>query len=217
MKVPLTFILFYIICDWLPAQSVNLGFNSTDSGRNVSLQYENSQGSSEFSYGLCININNFHQIEMRSDLYRKKLYATKGYHFVGLNFTYHRYISIAEKSCLIPFIFYDSQTKYSTAAFLSTIVEYDSTLVQTRPEQGIVGRQVLDYFGPFFWFENNIGIGFRAMLTDRFYIKQRFGLGVNLILGHDDQILYRRFSWLDWEFSTLIHFSVGYRFKKKSS
>jgi len=210
MKIILACVLLCFIDYHLSGQSVNFGFNSTDSGKNVSFQYEFSKGMNEFSFGIGVNINDFRQIEMRSDLYRKKLYATKGHHFVNLNFTFQRYFIKDDKVCFNPFIFYDLQAKYSTAAFLSTFIEYDSTLVQTRPEQGIVGRQHLDYFGPFYWLENNIGVGFKAMLTEKLYIKQRFGAGMNLILGHDDQILYRRFSWFDWQFSTLMHFSVGW-------
>lgn len=213
MNKTLIYIAVIMLSTQTHAQGLIVGFNSTDSGRNISFQFEKSSGLNEYSYGFGVSINDFRQIEMRSDLYRKKLYATKGYHHINLNLTYQRYMKTDKVKCLNPFIFYDFQAKYSTAAFLSTFIEYDSTLVQTRPEQGIVGRQELNYFGPFFWLENNVGIGFKAMVIDKFYIKQRLGVGVNLILGYDDQILYRRFSWFDWEFSTLMHFSIGMKLR----
>ena len=114
---------------------------------------------------------------------------------------------------LEPFIFYDLQARYAPAALLSMYIEYDSTLVQTRTEQGIIGYEMLSYLGPFTWIEQNVGLGFKAPLTERFYLKQRFGVGVNMILGYDDSLVSKRFSWFDWEFSTLMHFSVGYTLK----
>src|SRR5690606_22096459 len=148
------------------------------------------------------------RIEMQDDLYKKKLFATKTHHHINLNFTYQRYVLEDKVICLEPFLFYDLQAKRATAAYLSVKIEYDSSYVRNWPGQGIIGYNVLDYFGPFFWLENNVGIGFKAMISDKMFIKQRFGVGVNFILGYDDQITYRKFSWFDWEFSTLMHFSI---------
>lgn len=217
-KLIIMVVFFFLIFQDLAAQSIDIGFNSTHSGRNITAQYELLKGKNEFSFGLGININKLAQNDDQNNFYKKRLFATEVAHYLNLNFTYQRYILSNKIRNIEPFVFYDLQAKYSTTRSRLILPHaFDSTLVVNKPEQGILYRETIENFGPFAWLENNIGIGFKAMITERLYIKQRFGVGVDLILGYDDQILYRRFSWFDWEFSTLMQFSVGYKFKKKSS
>lgn len=214
MRASIACILLCLIYQWLPAQSINIGFNSTHAGRNLTGQYETAKGKNEFSFGIGFNINKIAHNDDQNNFYKKRLYATETLNYLNLNFTYQRYIFSDKVKSIEPFVFYDLQAKYSTTRNrLILPYEYDSSLVVSNPEQGILYREYIEYFGPFLWLENNVGIGFKAMLTEKFYIKQRFGVGVNLILGHDDQILYRRFSWFDWEFSTLMHLSIGMKIR----
>lgn len=195
------------------SQSILLGYNSTASGRNLTVQYEIARKSHEFSMGLGYNINRYAHPDDQSNFYKKRLYATEPYHHVNLNLTYQRYILTKKVKGIRPFLFYDLQAKYSTT--MSRFVlpfRYDPSLVVNKPEEGILYRETVNYFGPFTWIENNIGIGFTADLTDKIYIKQRFGVGTHFILGYDDRIGHKLFSWFYWEFATLMHFSVGYRF-----
>lgn len=131
------------------------------------------------------------------------MFGTKPIHHLNIDFTYQRYI-FPEIETIEPFVFYDMQIKYSTT-FNRLVLPfaYDSSLVVNKPEEGILYREYIEFFGPFTWVENNIGIGFKAMLSERVYIKQRFGVGVYFILGHEDKLLIKRkfenasFQWFD--------------------
>src|SRR5690554_1149745 len=217
MKSSFICIFLFLVYQHLPGQGINIAFNSTASGRNLTGQYETTKGKNEFSFGVGVNLNNLRQIEIHDDIYRKKLFATKPHHHINLNFTYQRYVFVDKVKCLEPFLFYDLQAKHAVAAHLTNYVDYDSTLVAGRLEEGIVYMEFMEYFGPFFWIENNIGIGFKTMLTENLYIKQRFGVGVNFILGYEYKLSPAVYKWFDWEFSSLLHFSVGYRFNMKKS
>ncbi len=214
IAVVLNFIFYF----GTKGQSVNFGFNSTDSGRNITMQYEWTKGKNEFSFGLGFNFNKFAHNDDQEKLYKKRIYATKIYHRLNLDLTYQVYILENKIKNIHPFAFFDNQMKYSTTRNRTFIpFDYDSTLVTNDPAQGVIYRESIDYYGPFLWIENNVGLGFRADITERFYIKQRFGVGIDFILGHEDQILSRRFTWYDWEFSTLMHFSVGMRLMRRNS
>jgi len=216
MKLCITIACVFLGNIYLCAQGLNIGFNSTHTGRNVTAQYEIKRGKSEYSLGLGININMYGHPDNQANIYKKRLYATKWYHYFNADFTYQRYIFNEKTTAVKPFVFYDLQAKYSTTRNQMVLpYTYDSTLVVNRPEDGILYRERIEYFGPFWWLENNIGIGFTADITDRIYIKQRIGMGVDLILGYDDQIVPKLFTWWGWEFSGLIHTSIGIRLNKK--
>lgn len=215
--------LLIMTSSFLFSQSLNFGFNSTHSGRNVTLLFEQRIKNHEFSFGLGYNINKLAHNDDQGNIYKKRLYATKPVQHLNLELAYQRYVFPQMKS-IKPFIFYDIQIKYSTTRnrfFFG--YTYDSTLVVNRPEDGILYREYIRYYGPFTWVEQHIGIGFEADLTDRIYLKQRFGVGVDFILGYEDSLANKRktvngrYEWFDWEFSTLMHFSIGYRLRKKSS
>lgn len=196
------------------SQSINLGFNSTHSGRNITTQYEFKKKNSEYSFGLGFNINKLAHNDNQNNIYKKRLYATKPYHHINVNFTYQYYILTEKVKNIHLFVFYDLQAKYSTTRneFFYPY-GYDSTLVVNNPSQGIIYYQYITNFGPFLWLENNIGIGFTADLSDRFYLKQRLGFGADFILGYGDKLFTRQFKWFDYEFSGHFNVSVGYRFK----
>jgi len=200
------------------SQSINLGFNSTFSGRNISAQYEFKKNKSEYSIGLGYNINKFAHNDNQNNLYLKRLYATDPIHYLNINFTYQFYILTEKIKNIQVFLFYDLQAKYSTTRTeLILPYAYDPSLVIDDPEQGIVYAKYIEFFGPFLWLENNIGIGFTADLNDRLYIKQRIGVGTVFILGYDDQIAAKLFSWYGFGFSTLFQFSVGVRLHKSKN
>lgn len=183
------------------SQSINVGFNSTHSGRNVTVQFEKQFKKHEFSIGLGYNINKYAHPDNQNYIYKKRFYASNAAEHLNLNLTYQRYV-LPNLDCIKPFLFYDFQGRYGST-------HNDLTgWVSSTGDGGRVYTEHMASFGPFAWLENNIGIGFTADITDRFYLKQKFGGGAMLIVGSDKQLPG---DGVEWELSTLIHFSVGMR------
>lgn len=195
-------------------QSVNLAFNSTRAGRNITIQYELEKKVHEWSFGLGVNINKLAHNDDQNNVYKKRIFATEPLHHLNLNLTYQRYVFSELKGCIKPFLFYDLQAKYSTTRnrFIFP-VGIDSTNFQNDPDGSILYKEFIRYFGPFLWFENNIGIGFKAHITERWYIKQRFGVGLLLTIGDDNNLADRINSRVNWEFAELLHFGIGMNIK----
>jgi hypothetical protein len=192
------------------SQSVNLSFNSTRAGRNVTVQYEFVKENHEWSFGLGVNINKMAHNDDQGNVYKKRMFATEPLHHLNLNATYQRYIFPKLKGCIKPFIFYDLQAKYSpTRNRFFLPVGIDSTNFQNDPEGSILYKEFIRSYGPFLWLENNIGIGFKAQITERWYVKQRFGVGLMFTIGDDDLLADRIDSRVNWEFAELLHFGIG--------
>jgi hypothetical protein len=207
-------LVFAILCSCvlknLHSQSVNLAFNSTRAGRNVTVQYELVKENHEWSFGLGVNINKMAHNDDQGNVYKKRMFATEPLHYLNLNATYQRYIFTGLKGCIKPFVFYDVQAKYSpTRNRFFLPVGIDSTNFQNDPEGSILYKEFIRSYGPFFWLENNIGIGFKAQITEQWYIKQRFGVGLMFTIGDDDLLADRIDSRVNWEFAELLHFGVG--------
>ena len=89
--------------------------------------------------------------------------------------------------------------------------DYDSTYLYTEhPEDGIVYKNYIRYYGPFTWLANNIGIGFIANITKQFYLQQRFGAGMVFIFGNEPILVKYN---TRWEFIGLINIALIYKFK----
>lgn len=195
-------------------QGLNLAFNSTRAGRNVTVQYEFEKQNHEWSFGLGVNINKRAHNDDQGNVYKKRMFATEPLHYLNFNATYQRYIFTKLKGCLKPFVFYDLQAKYSTTRNRFFFpVGIDSTNFQNDPDGSILYKEFIRSYGPFLWLESNIGIGFKARLTDLWYIKQRFGVGLVSIIGDDDLLADRIDSKVVWEFAELLHFGVGINIK----
>jgi hypothetical protein len=215
MKLHFT-VLLLLLSASISAQALLFEVNSTGAGRNVGVQWEKSWSKNTFGVGVGCNINKIAHSDDQFNLYRKRLYATKAVHFINLHLTYDRAILPSLPSHIKPFLFFDVQAKYSgTRNRFFLPYSYDSTATWLKPEDGIRYKEYINFYGPFLWVEPNVGIGFRAMLSQRFYLKQQVGVGVLLTFGSDDQITYRQFTPFDWEFAGLIQVGLGWKFLPK--
>ncbi len=189
---PILFTLFILFATTVFAQvDLLTSFNSTPSGRNISLTISKTNSAThEFGAGLRYNIGMLAMPDDQQNIYYKRLYpSTFAQHF-GVQGFYHRYI-LKSWEHVNPFLFYDIQAAYSTTRNNNC---YSENTVR---------------FGPFTWVEQNVGVGFKVDLADRFFISQKIGVGGMLIFGSDEQLLKTS---ANWEFGGLINFGVGYRF-----
>lgn len=167
-------------------------FNSTTSGRNVSLTVSNTnKNGHEIGAGLRYNIGMLAMPDDQGNIYYKRLYPSAFGQYFGVESFYHYHI-LDNWEHVKPFVFYDMQVAYSTTRNNDC---YSKNTAQ---------------FGPFTWLEQTIGVGFKADLAGQFFISQKIGVGGCLIFGNEEQLLK---SSVAWEFGGLINVGIGYRFK----
>jgi len=128
---------------------------------------------------------------------------------LNFNFSYQRFILKNTKS-IRPFAFYDVQAKH---AHTRGTVSFTPSTEQNPTAMD--GDGYVYSPDPFTWVEQTIGLGFTADLTERFYLKQRFGVGINLMFADQTANSSNRTA-PTWEFGSLLSFGVGMRFSGKS-
>lgn len=217
MKQLLFYFLFFCSININAQTELATTFNSTHSGRNIALSISKTYSSkNEFGGGVRYNLGMLAMPDDQNNVFYKRLYPSEFYQNWGIIGYYHRYI-LKKWEYVRPFLFYDIQATYSTTR--------NRTLTPTG--YAVDGHNLyveyIDRWGPFTWIEQNIGIGFKADLTDRFFIMQKIGFGNCFILGKDTNgyvydnerviLLDKYFNWFTTEFGGIIHIGVGYRFK----
>ncbi len=192
-------------------QEIGIDYFSTGAGENITVNYTQNIRHNGFTIGLGCNLNSIKQSDDQNNIYYKRLYATKPIHYLNINASYQRYV-FNHLEHIHFFAFYNFQMKYSTTRTRMYIpYTYDTTLVVNAPEDGILYKNVVEYFGPFFWLENSIGIGTKVNITDKLAIQQKIGGGIHLIIG-DDIKLFKPTT--EWEFIGLINIGLLYNIGK---
>ena len=200
-----------LIAGQMFSQSIDINYYSTDAGRNLTAAFSKKFNKNEVGVGLGYNINRIIQPDDQNNIYHKRLFATKPYHHLNLNLFYHRYVFTQLKH-IKPFVFYDFQLKYSTTRSSMYLgYKLDTTInASTFDGQILYAKKVTNY-GPFWWMENMIGVGFTVDITDKWYLKQKAGLGINFIYGETPNIVMNG-GKLDHEYGLLLNIGVGFRF-----
>lgn len=210
--------LILFICNLTSfSQNIGIDFNSTGAGRNITATFLKDISHNTISIGIGYNINSIKQPDDQSNIFYKRLYATTPAQHLNFNLSYQHDIFYNLKN-IKPFVFNDLQIKYSTTRSSMYIpYDYDTTYLNTsKPEDGILYKKQIAYFGPYAWIENSIGIGFKVDITDRFYLQQRFGAGIHLIYGYGSGNDIALKPKTEWEFIGLLNIGIVYRLKKKS-
>ncbi|HPE39863.1 MAG TPA: hypothetical protein PLI77_02110 [Bacteroidales bacterium] len=193
------------------SQNLNLTLYSTGTGKNVTLSYSKEYKSMEFGIGLGCNINSIKQPDDQPNIYYKRLYATKPLHFLNFNLYYNQHI-FNRFDQFKPYIFYDFQMKYSTTRSNMYIIDrIDSTIISSDPADQYLYRNYTEYFGPFLWIENNLGLGMKINITEKLFISQKIGLGIHFIIGEEPKLFMNKDSMF-WEFHDFYAFTVGFKF-----
>jgi hypothetical protein len=193
------------------SQNLNLTLYSTGTGKNVTLSYSKEYKSMEFGIGLGCNINSIKQPDDQPNIYYKRLYATKPLHFLNFNLYYNQHI-FNRFDQFKPYIFYDFQMKYSTTRSNMYIIDrIDSTIISSDPADQYLYRNYTEYFGPFLWIENNLGLGMKINITEKLFFSQKIGLGIHFIIGEEPKLFMNKDSMF-WEFHDFYAFTVGFKF-----
>jgi hypothetical protein len=204
MKKQILTVIFLLISTMLMSQdALTFSYNATESGRNVAFDYSKMFNSKhEIGAGLRININSITQPDDQSNIYYKRLYAIYFYQFFGLHIYYHRMI-LEKWQCIKPYFFYDLQlTKSTTRSSMFIPYSYDTN-------GDVLYKNYVEYFGPFLWIDQNIGMGFKAKLFKSLFLFENIGVGMTFILGEDKKLptTYDKFSR---ELGCLISVGISY-------
>jgi hypothetical protein len=197
-------LLVFSSCFVLGQNDLQFGFNSTTAGRNLVLGYSKTVNSKNtFGIGLRININKVKHPDDQMNVFYKRLFATELYQYFGIQANYHRAF-LPNLQCLKPYLFYDLQlTKASTWNRMFLPYSYDTN-------GDVLYKEYREYFGPFWWIEQSVGIGYRVKIANSLYMYQNIGAGITFILGEDKKrpLTYDKFSW---EFGYLFSIGISYR------
>lgn len=190
---------------------LSIGFNSTMAGRSATLTFSRTiNNKNEFGGGLRYNINKLAHVDDQNKSYYKRLYATKPLHYIGIVGYYH-YQVFQKLKYIKPFLFYDLQATYSTTRNRMLLpYSYDIN-------GDVLYKEYIEYFGPFTWVEQNLGIGFKVDIINNWYLYQKYGAGMSFILGYDKKRLDKYFDWFAWEFGALVNVGIGYRIEPKKN
>jgi hypothetical protein len=204
----LFFLIIAFFCFNGNAQNINLIYYSTGAGKNVTLAYSKEWKTAEFGIGLGCNINSIKQPDDQSNIYYKRLFATKPIHYLNFNMFFNKYF-FKNLGQFKPFLFYDFQLKYSTtrsSMFSPYII--DTTDNFSDIVDPYLYRRYIEYFGPFLWIENSVGIGAKININKHLFIAQKIGISCHLIIG--DEIDLSKFK-TEYEFADFFSFSIGYK------
>jgi hypothetical protein len=74
----------------------------------------------------------------------------------------------------------------------------------------VLYKEYKEYFGPFCWIEQSVGLGYRVKVVNSLYMFQKVGAGITFILGEDKKRpqTSNKFSR---EFGYLLNIGVSYR------
>lgn len=206
------FLIIVILITWscLIASGQNylsMGYNATASGRNISIDFSRIfKDKNEAGIGLRVNISKIAQADDQSNIYYKRLFATEFIHYFGIQAYYRRYFFM-NWNCARPYLFYDFQmTKSTTRSSMFIPYAYDTN-------GDVLYKNYIEYFGPFLWIEQSIGVGCRERLSGSFFLFQNLGATIQFLIGKEEQLL-RANPNFEWEFGYLFSFGVTYQLGK---
>ncbi len=181
-----------IFCFSLPflcQKELGFNFNSCHSGRSINLVFANQfQNQLKLSTGLLINIGQIAQPDEKSCFHRKRLFPQKAYEYLGLDFSLSHYLTEQKRL----FAFANVQLKYSGVRNQEIIKVYYDSVNQLQ----FYDREV-NFYGPFFWMQNTVGLGFDVNILKSLYLSQKLGFGFEYIHGKDEKYLTSKRNWFE--------------------
>lgn len=206
-------ILFILVSSNLFSQNLGLNYYSTGAGRNITATVSKSFKKSDFGIGIGYNINSIKQQDDQSNLFYKRLYATKPLYHLSLDVFYNRYF-LQKLEYINLFVFGDIQLKYSSTRSSMYLPHSMDTLTKSEdPVKDILYRQHIPNFGPFLWVETYLGVGFDVKIYKSIYFQQKIGFGGYSLIGYDNNIQGKNEDWYEWGFAGIYSFGLVFKFK----
>ena len=176
-----------------------LNYNDVHIGRNVMLGSKFNVERSAFLVGIKYHFADLIH-DNQNNIYKDRFYPANFKQHMGfeLGYEYH----FKTKAPSTPFVFYDFQYTYSMTRNDMYTYAVDGSY------EGY--RYVVEHFGPFSAYEQNIGIGIEFDVAKNVYMSGKLGLGICLIDGDEEQLFKPK---VDWEVSEIFSVGIGVRLK----
>jgi hypothetical protein len=163
----------------------------------------------EIEFGIRYHLNSLIMPDDQESIFYRRMYASNFAQHFGLQFGYNWYF-LPRLEHLKYFVYYELQAAYSTTRNHGYTWEYninDGTFIPLK--------EYLEYFGPFLWLQNTIGVGFKVDIWRSWYLFEKIGFNVTEVIGNDKRLMpdpFQLFPWLVNEFGYMITAGVGYRY-----
>jgi hypothetical protein len=165
----------------------------------------------QFGFGLRVNMYSLGHKDDQNKVYVKRLYPKKFYQNFGLA-GYYQFNLFSKINPTKLFLFTDVQITHSTQR------NRDITPHSTLPDGRVLYQEFTDWFGPFLWIENTIGVGVQVPIYKNWSLINKFGFGVMSIIG-DKWYAPENTAILvgpryEWEICYTVQLGLSYTFNK---
>lgn len=84
--------------------------------------------------------------------------------------------------------------------------------VEEPTRDDMLYKKRFEYFGPFTWIEQYIGMGLKVNLSESIILRQKAGVGIDVLLGSDRKLPQTVLKKAEYEFGLLFSIDIAYRF-----
>jgi len=189
--------------------SIESNFNSVHIGRNQNLLVKYQWNRLSVNGGIKYNFNKEnHFPQAQGDFYKKAFWAINPKEHWGAEIGLH--FNFLQRENIAVFGFYQLQVTKSHTRHDFYYMLFPLT-PDYQSEYDFAYHRVLDYIGPFWAFENNLGIGIDASLSANLYFTSKLGGGVLFHRNLDKNTIIVGSG--NWELSEMISMGLGWKLK----
>ncbi len=189
--------------------SLESNFNVVHIGRNQNILAKYQWNKFSLNAGIKYNFNKLASFpQSQTHFFKKTFWAIDFIEHIGAEMGFD--FNILEKESIDLFGFYQVQV---TKSHIRHEVYYASFPLNPDPQSQYDYAYALNlnYIGPIWAFENNLGIGMRAYFSKSFYFSTKIGGGIAFYKNLDkNNILIGNL----WELSEMVSFGLGWKFLK---
>jgi len=200
--------IFFSFLGWSQF-SLESNFSSVHIGRNQNLTLNYQWNKLSLYSGVKYNFNKLDNFPV-STMIKKTAWATKNSEniggVIGLKYDLVRLKNISF------FSFFECQQSFTHTRHIS-VIYVGSSVPNPTSEYDLVYQNRVDIIGPWWIFENNIGLGYHVEISKGLYLTSKAGIGIVAFKNTDEKNIVI-FSGGNWEFSEILSFGIGYKFNK---
>lgn len=165
----------------------------------------------QLGVGLRVNLYSLSHKDDQNSTYTKRLYPLSFYQNFGFAAHYEYCLFKGLNPARIS-VFTDIQATYASKRN-RTFLPY-----LTLPDGLVLYRERVDFYGPFLWLENTVGISIMLPIYKNLWLINKYGVGVISIIG--DKFYAKQNTailagnWYEWEPTYTVQIGLSYIFNK---